>query len=188
MKPEGTVRHKLRQAQYRHLKRELRNGLSTKPENCGHNSVLELPGATLRICSLGSPQEGYAPCDETYGGLEQASRCPHFSCLHTPESIRREVKEFFTSSTPAQVALRYPDVAALMWVLEEGPGEPEESLEEDAGPAPTEPSGPPPPTPLRILQEASEEAISSERGYRLTVPEGALRVLVHRVPLQGGPR
>ena len=75
MKSEGEIRHKIKQAQYRHVKRVL--------------------------CSRFPPNEDW-PKDEV-------------------ERIKSEYRTFFSTSPIHVIAKDFPDVAALMWVLEEQP-------------------------------------------------------------------
>lgn len=72
MRDEGEIRQKLKQAQFRHLKRILRSRFKSK---------------------------GDWPKDEV-------------------EAVKDEVKEFFQKAPIHKIAVDYPDVAALLWVLE----------------------------------------------------------------------
>lgn len=118
MRTEGQIHHQLSQVRFRHLKRELRTGLSRKPENCSHNVSVEDDSIRVRLCVL--PEDGcqYTVCDSTKGGLERAAKCPFFQCVNTKESIRKDFDSFLESSSRAEIASRYPDMAALLWVLD----------------------------------------------------------------------
>jgi hypothetical protein len=78
MKSEGEIRQKIKQAQYRHVKRIL--------------------------CSRFPPGEDW-PKDEV-------------------DKIKAEYRDFFATSPIHVIAKDYPDVAALMWVLQEQPDQP----------------------------------------------------------------
>ena len=78
MKSEGEVRRKIKQAQFRHVKRVL--------------------------CGRFPPGEKW-PKDEV-------------------EKIKAEYRDFFASSPIHVIAKDFPDVAALMWVLEDQPNHP----------------------------------------------------------------
>ena len=78
MRSEGEIRRKIKQAQYRHVKRVL--------------------------CSRFPPGEDW-PKDDV-------------------ERIKSEFREFFSTSPIHVVAKDFPDVAALMWVLQEQPDQP----------------------------------------------------------------
>jgi hypothetical protein len=73
MKGSGEIRQKLKQAQYRHLKRLLRKRLPTD-EDWDRNDV---------------------------------------------QGIKKELREFFSAAPLHEIAQRFPDVAALLWVLAE---------------------------------------------------------------------
>ena len=73
MKGVGEIRQKLKQAQYRHLKRILRKRL---------------------------------PADEDWDRV-------------IVQEIKTELREFFTTAPLHEIAQRFPDVAALLWVLAE---------------------------------------------------------------------
>lgn len=72
MRDEGEIRQKLKQAQFRHLKRVLRSRFASKED---------------------------WPKDEV-------------------AEIKSEVKEFFQTAPLHEIAAKYPDVAALLWVLD----------------------------------------------------------------------
>jgi hypothetical protein len=50
--------------------------------------------------------------------LEQASRCLDFEKMHSKESVRKDFEEFLATSELAMIAAKYPDIVALMWVLD----------------------------------------------------------------------
>lgn len=119
MKTEGQVRHKLQQVTYRHLQRTVRTALSCRPENCTHNGSVNLPTGEVRFCKLlQDGGGGNLPCDEAFGGLLQASRCPKFSLKNTKEKVQEEFTEFLKTSDVATIATRYPDLAALLWAID----------------------------------------------------------------------
>lgn len=122
MRSEGQVRHKLAQVRFRHLKREIRGGLSRRPQNCVHNGSVGTPSGPLGVCLLGAEKpEAWVgtSCDESFGGDARAAECPHFACCRSKDSIREDFEEFLDSANRAQVAERYPDIAALLWTLDE---------------------------------------------------------------------
>lgn len=142
MKPEGQVRHKLVQVRFRHLKREIRGGLSRRPQNCANNGTVNTPSGPLGVCLLGagSPAswEG-SPCDERHGGDSRAAKCPFFAPARTKDSLREGFDGFLEGASLPEIAERYPDMAALMWVLDEDtppPAPPPEDDPEGEDPAP----------------------------------------------------
>jgi hypothetical protein len=58
-------------------------------------------------------------CDEAHGGLGKASNCPFFKERHTKEEITAKFEVSLEGATFVEVAEKYPDMAALMWVLTE---------------------------------------------------------------------
>jgi len=121
MKTPREIRHKIKQAKYRHLKRAIRNGLSRKPCNCYYNRVVRPPNQpNMGVCMKGaqdlSTWKGVV-CDENMGGLGKASDCPFFKEKRTKEEITQKFEDFFNDADFIEVAKEYPDLAALMWVL-----------------------------------------------------------------------
>lgn len=112
MKPEGAVRQKLKQVRFRHAKRELDDALTRTPATCEHNAVLDVPGVgEVGMCSL---TRGVV-CDAGRGA-DLAPGCATYSCKYTKEGMKEVLEAAFTAPIP-EVAAKYPDAAALMWVL-----------------------------------------------------------------------
>jgi hypothetical protein len=145
MKSEGQIKHKLSQVRFRHLKRELRTGLSRKSLNCQFNGTVDLPGrACLGVCLYKAEDPSVwngGACDESIS--DRASRCPLFECLNTKDLIRDEFDSFLEKADRAQIAARYPDMAALLWALDLEKAEDIPGLEEEDD----EQYGVPPPEP-----------------------------------------
>lgn len=129
MKREGQIRHKLKQVIYRHRKKFVEEGLAKRPCNCEYNDVVRLPlhtgnRATIHICQYEDDSEGWhnRVCDSSMGGDVQAKSCPYFECINTPESLKNEFgKTLGLGGEEIQtgvLAQKYPDVMALMWVLD----------------------------------------------------------------------
>lgn len=145
MKTEGQVRHKLQQVTYRHLQRTIRTKLSRRPENCTHNRRVKLPVVddSIRFCAVRKDDDGDAlVCDECHDGIEQASRCPAFECLFTKDDVKADFTEFLRGSDVATIAAEYPDVAALLWTLDDA-----DPVPLDVGADPDPPKDPKPPSP-----------------------------------------
>jgi hypothetical protein len=95
-----------------------------------------------------------SPCDERYGGDARAAKCPLFACARTKEMLREGFDGFLDGASLPEIADRYPDMAALMWVLNEESPPPapltDEDPSEDLASPPVEPPAPedpPPPDP-----------------------------------------
>ena len=119
MKSDGNVRHKLKQVKFRHAKHEIEDLLTPSPTNCTYN----ISEGEFHKCSL--QEQPMVICDKRYGGLEVASGCPNFQPKYTKEQIKESLSNFFLNSSIPEIARRYPDMAALLWVL----GDPEDRTE-----------------------------------------------------------
>jgi len=112
MKPEGAVRQKLKQVRFRHAKRELDVALTRTSSTCRHNVMLDVLGVgEVGVCSL----KAGVLCDAARDA-DLALGCASYSCKHTKESMK-EVLEAAFDAPISEVAVKYPDAAALMWVL-----------------------------------------------------------------------
>jgi len=123
VRPAGAIRHKLKQAAYRHLKRHLEKHLKEAPENCIFSGFVEMPGlgSEVGVCTH-TDKDGDRLCDGRFNP-ELAANCPLFAHRKTKEAVKAEFHDFLGNSTIAAVAARYPDVAALLWVLQnDAPG------------------------------------------------------------------
>jgi hypothetical protein len=121
MKSEAAVRRKLKQVLFRHLKQDLERNFQKLPHMCGLNGKPQGPGLP-RMCLLGANLPGTwqgQVCDASVdGGKEQARTCPYWKPLRTKEEIKDEFKALVAKNRAA-VASRFPDAAALLWVLDE---------------------------------------------------------------------
>ena len=139
MKRETEVKRKLRQVIFRHLKKAVEDTLTPLPSSCLHNRVLtRSDGSEIGVCGFprstlkpGFPRdreflsadEAEVICDASIPkGLARARVCPMWEPLFTRSEAKAVFKSDFAAlidqGRPA-VALHYPDVAALMWVLDE---------------------------------------------------------------------
>lgn len=145
MKTEGQLRHKLQQVTYRHLQRAIRTKLSRRPENCTHNRRVKLPVVEdeIRFCAVREDADGDSlVCDECHDGIEQAAQCLEFLCANTKDGVKAEFTEFLKTSDVATIAAEYPDVAALLWALDDAAPVP---LDVDPDPPKEHPAPPPEP-------------------------------------------
>lgn len=137
MRTEGQIKHQLRQVVFRHLQRLLRENFRKRPDTCIHNGVLVLDdatGASVGICghlsSEGRPRN--LLCDARIQGcLEMARECPRWSSLQMRDEIKAEFQTLVRSEDRGVIASQYPDVAALLWVLD-APGSLPSEVELDA--------------------------------------------------------
>lgn len=124
----GQIRQQLRQVIFRHLQRELRNNFKDTPESCKFNQFTAINGSSERIgvCRFDkSAADGVQSprgkvCDSRVAGcLLQARTCKCFCSVRTKDEVKSEFQTFMASDR-GTIAARYPDVAALMWVLHGG--------------------------------------------------------------------
>lgn len=151
MQTEGAIRQKLKQVKFRHQKRLIEALLARKPPNCKWNGRLYGPSGHdddfVLVCRAKwmrkvEPGEDvpFRVCDDRFGGVEIAQECPWFEPKYSKEAIKASFKHFVETATLGKIAERYPDMAALMWVLN-GPSK----QEEDGGPEPSLPEADEPP-------------------------------------------
>jgi len=127
MRTEGQVKQQLKQVAFRHLQRRLRENFRRRPESCCHNCPMLLDGETsVRVCGLltseGKPRN--IPCDSRLpGGPELARDCSLWEPLQSKDDIKRAFADLLRSEDRGFIAAQYPDIAALLWVLDTPPTE-----------------------------------------------------------------
>jgi hypothetical protein len=112
----------MKQARFRHIKRELESLLQRKPKNCANNVQVRIGDSSGGVCRL-----DLLACDDLRG--DRAQKCEVFKHSHGKEDVKKSLQDFFDNRSIPDIAIRYPDVAALLWVLDG------ESFEEDIPPA-----------------------------------------------------
>lgn len=125
MKSAGAIKHKLNQVRFRYLKKRIEAELRQVPENCRYNSVLPRPGAGQTVppavCLHGasSPETWTASyCDRQVDGGMRARECSAFCAKRTKDEIKEEFRQELERLAIHEVAFHYPDMAALIWVLD----------------------------------------------------------------------
>lgn len=111
MKSAGQTFQKMKQVRYRHIKREIEGLLRKTPRNCANNSQLQTKSGSLGVCKLDCQL-----CDEQAN--DRFETCEDFSPSHSREEVKASLQNFFSSRSIPEISVRYPDVAALLWVLE----------------------------------------------------------------------
>jgi len=119
MKSESQIRHKLKQVLYRHLQKKIR-GLF-RPSGCIYNVSGMFQEQTVGMCNYGNRGKHIIVCDSRVEGCnQQAVDCSWFKPAQSKEDVKASFKELAGDlSKRGQLAFEYPDVAALMWVLED---------------------------------------------------------------------
>jgi len=135
MRTKSQIKQQLKQVTYRYLQRLLRQNYKKKPTTCGHNRldvIDEDAGLAVRVCGFietdGKPRN--VICDPRVEGCNDLARdCPLWSPLATKEQVKEDFHAIIQSGDRGTIAAKYPDIAALLWVLDD----PEESdvLSED---------------------------------------------------------
>jgi hypothetical protein len=112
MKTVGQIAQKLKQAQFRHVKREVRRLMKTAPENCTSNRTLTLDMGPVGVCSLDCQV-----CDLRFE--DRSATCDLFEQKHAADEVKASLREFFKIRLTSEIAVRFPDVAALRWAMQE---------------------------------------------------------------------
>lgn len=107
MKTEGQVIQRLKQVQFRCVKKELSQFLSRRPDNCSKHKVLNAPAGKVGVCTLDS-----SLCD-----LSRCKGCEEYEPRYDKAQLKESLGHFFDTRGPKEVAPRFPVVSALMWVL-----------------------------------------------------------------------
>jgi len=122
MRSEGQVKHQLQQVLYRHLQKRLRANFKLRPGTCLYNQpVLGSSGFSVDVCHY--QETAGTVCDVRIDPM-RAKACPHWEPHQGKEAIRAEFRDLIESGERGRIAVEYPDVAALLWVLNESPQEP----------------------------------------------------------------
>jgi hypothetical protein len=164
LKSAGAIRHKINQIRFRHLKKRLEAELRQTPGNCAFNVTVPQPilptGQFHNGTPIGVPLPTGDPspvgfglclfgagdivkwkptfCDEQVDGGLRAKKCSDFCPRRAKEQVKAEFARELGEMSLAEVAYNYPDLAALIWVLDatdlpmEGTSDMEPSLEEPA--------------------------------------------------------
>lgn len=124
LRSPGQIRHQLKQVMFRHLQKELRDNFKDTPEACVYNHLTTIGSERVGICRCDAvPVEGLPSprgkvCDARVAGcIMQARGCKHRRPYRTKEEVKSDFRALMASDRGA-IAARYPDVAALMWVLD----------------------------------------------------------------------
>jgi len=131
MRTQGQIKHQLKQVIYRHLQRKLRALFKQKPCTCGFNQEILLGGESyVRLCgvtnSMGVPRN--VPCDDRIPGCaDMARECPLWEPKRSKEDVKAEYHDLIQSKDRGRIAAEYPDIAALLWVLDDSDDVPSES-------------------------------------------------------------
>jgi len=130
MKTKGQLIQKIKQVRFRYLKKFIDKCLAKSSVNCVYNrpSSFEVEGVTkVGLCGHSMETRDWVaqPCDKRVNPMK-AEDCPHFVPLNTKEELKEEFNSSIDSLPISAIASKFPDMAALLWVLSE-------DLEDDNG-------------------------------------------------------
>lgn len=123
MKTKGQLIQKIKQVRYRYLKKFLDKCLAVNAQNCLYNrpSTFDV-GSVVSVCICGygvEKKEWKArPCDKRHNP-ELAQNCSKFELLSSKEELKDEFNTSLDSLPLPAIASKFPDLAALLWVLSE---------------------------------------------------------------------
>jgi hypothetical protein len=112
MKTLGQINQKLKQVRYRRVKKELSKLTKRAGRNCVNQKIVKTPSGPLGVCKLDC-----AACDSLV--RDRAVGCEDFQLNHTSEQLKESLRNFFETREPNEISVRFPEVAALLWVLGE---------------------------------------------------------------------
>jgi hypothetical protein len=117
MKSEGAIRQKLKQVRFRHAKRALDTLLARHSSNCKNNASCEVPNVgVVGVCRL----DPTVVCD-TERNVDPSHNCMAYEPRYSKDGLKDELEGEFNAPL-GEVAAKYPDAAALMWVLTDDNG------------------------------------------------------------------
>ena len=122
MRTSGQVFQKLKQARFRHIKKEVDALLRKSSRNCANNVLVSGAGEPLWVCKLDFQACGGKASD-------RADTCGSFTPAHGKDAVKKSLQDFFSTRSLPEIAIRFPDVAALLWVLDGEAHEEEETFE-----------------------------------------------------------
>ena len=121
MKTKGQLIHKIKQVRYRYMKKFLDKCLAQTSQNCLYNrpSSFEVGSvSSVCVCGYGIEKKEWQarPCDKRLNP-DLASNCSKFELLNTKEELKDEFNVSLDSLPLPAIASKFPDLAALLWVL-----------------------------------------------------------------------
>ncbi len=123
MQPIGKILQKIKQVKFRHLKRFLEDHLGRKSQNCLYNrsSLLSFQGQEA-VCICGhafETNDWVAGACDVRVNPDLARTCDKYEAQHQKAELKKAFNNFLETSDIASIAKHYPDLAALLWVVDE---------------------------------------------------------------------
>jgi len=123
VKNEGAIRQKIKQITTRHLHKILDRNLRERPENCQFNETRKGEGTLgVQVCGYRDTPYGQL-CDRRFGGVEVAKTCGYFSSHLSKQEMKDRFQHWLTTASMGEIAAKFPDIAALMWMLDDPNGQ-----------------------------------------------------------------
>ena len=161
MQPESKIRHRLKLLRLRYLEKAIRKAISRRPENCLYNNLTDTGSPIpVRICTNPNPGFCGAVCDETYGGANIAAKCNQFDSRISADIAKSEFHKFLLEAPTEELAQRYPDIMALLWVLGDHVSRNFDELENELSDHP-EVEATPEPTPEPLVETLAEPLLET---------------------------
>lgn len=111
------VKQKLKQVKFRHLKAYLSDNLKADPRNCTHNEIRKSKNGVVHTCGYEGSSTYGKICDVSFD-KNRAKECGLFCPKKNKEELKAEFYSFIDNSSIGEIAKEFPDVTALMWVLD----------------------------------------------------------------------
>lgn len=134
MRPRTQIQHRLKQIIFRHLQKKLRVNFRKGANTCRHNIPYDLgdeDGGCAWIGRCGLVQPDGVPrgviCDARIDQDAVGRGCPFWEPVQTKDEIRQEFETLIKGEDRGPLAAQYPDIAALMWVMDD-PADPQIEL------------------------------------------------------------
>lgn len=123
MKTKGQLIQKIKQVRYRYLKKFLDKCLAQNSQNCLYNrpSSFDVRDVfSVCVCGYGIEKKEWQarPCDKRLNP-ELAQNCSKFELLNTKDELKEEFNVSLDALPLPAIASKFPDLAALLWVLSE---------------------------------------------------------------------
>lgn len=123
MRTESKIRHQLRQVTFRHLQKRLKANFKKLPSTCASNREVELDeGTSVFLCGVvnGDGTMRGVPCDARIPGCKTMAReCSLWTPLFGKDEVKAEFADIMESGDRGVIAAEFPDIAALLWVLDD---------------------------------------------------------------------
>lgn len=121
MKTRGQLIQKIKQVRFRYMKKFIDKCMSKASQNCVYNrkSSLTIEGvSSVCLCGFNMENRDWVadPCDKRLNP-DKATNCDQFLLLNTKDELKEEFNTSIDALPLPAIASKFPDLAALLWVL-----------------------------------------------------------------------